>query len=378
MAKLNIVRRCHTCGVILQDENPEAPGYISPEYLANREARVLFCNKCFEESRYDFGVKTARVTPDFLTMLRDAEASDALIVYVVDLFSFENSFVPEINEIIEGLPVMVIANKRDLLPEAANDDDLREYVAHRCRVDHLSLTRDDVFLASLTSSADVAEIAEEIQKRRRRHDVYIIGAEGAGKTLLVTSFLRKFKNLSNRAIQTLDYPGTHVQVMQIPLDNSSYAYDTPGTSVANAVPCRLDAKNRRMVVPATEIKTRTETLSEGESLLVGGLAKIELIKGERTHLRAYFARKVELRTTKAKTESSYFKKLANGDLLPYSASIVTPNDFDAYDIAVEEKGIRDIGIAGLGWISFEGEGQTFRVFVPKGVSIYTTRGKIKK
>ncbi|MBQ4255339.1 MAG: hypothetical protein II721_05015, partial [Bacilli bacterium] len=58
-------------------------------------------------------------------------------------------------------------------------------------------------------------------------------------------------------------------------------------------------------------------------------------------------------------------------------NFVDATDFDAFDIAVEEKGQRDIGIEGLGWISFQGNGQTFTVMVPKGVSVYTSRAKIK-
>jgi len=377
MSKLNFVRRCHNCGAILQDERPEDVGYVLPETLANTSARVLFCNKCFDESRYNFAPRTPKVSPDFLTMLADAEASDALIVYVVDLFSFENSFIPEVNSLVEGLPLIVVANKRDLLPEEVPDEDLREYVAHRFRVAGLSLTRDDVYLASLTSSAEVSHISKAINEKRRRHDVYFIGAEGAGKTLLITSFLRNYKNSSNRVVQTGNYPGTSLAVMQIPLDSSSYAYDTPGTSLDNSLLSHLDPKSRRAVMPTVEVKQRTESLTEGESIMIGGLARIELLKGEKTHIREFFSKKVELHKAKSKGEAVFFKKLAAGDLLPACPSISAPADFDAYDIGVEESGDRDIGIAGLGWISFIGEGQTFRVYVPKGVSIYSTRSKIK-
>ena len=53
-------------------------------------------------------------------------------------------------------------------------------------------------------------------------------------------------------------------------------------------------------------------------------------------------------------------------------------DFDVYDFEITEVGDRDIGILGLGWFHFIGNKQTYRVFVPKGVYVYTTRSKIKK
>ena len=45
-------------------------------------------------------------------------------------------------------------------------------------------------------------------------------------------------------------------------------------------------------------------------------------------------------------------------------------------LLVDETGERDIGIQGLGWISFTGNNQKIRIVVPKGVAIYTTRAKI--
>ena len=52
MSKLNVVRRCFTCGAILQDINKDEPGYISPEIL-EAGGRALFCNKCYEDDSYN-------------------------------------------------------------------------------------------------------------------------------------------------------------------------------------------------------------------------------------------------------------------------------------------------------------------------------------
>ncbi len=379
MSKLNIVRRCHTCGAILQIDDPNAEGYITPEILEQHSAAaVFFCNKCYDESRYNFVPRTPKVSPEFLTMIQDAEASDALIVYIVDLFSFENSFVPEVTQIIEGLNIMIVANKRDLLPKSIPDEDLREYVAHRCRNNHFKVTRDDVFLASLTSMGDVSEIREAIEARRKRHDVYILGAVGSGKTQLISSFLHSYNNQSNRVITTAAYPGTNLRVMQIPLDTSSFAYETPGTSVDNTIETKLDYKGIKAVTPTTAIKARTVTVDEGDAIYIGGLARIELIKGRKQDVKCYFASTVDVVRAKGKNAEVFFRKASTGALEPMlSKQPVVLSDFDAFDIGVEEKGSRDIGIAGLGWINFQGDEQTWRVFTPKNVAIYVTRAKIK-
>ena len=378
MSQFNFVRRCHSCGAILQSDDPNASGYIDADVLANLQARVLFCNHCFADARYNFSPSDPKVDEDIATMLEDAESTDALIVYVVDLFSFENSFIPEITEIIQGLPMVVVANKRDLLPADCSDEDLREYVAHRFRVAHLSCTSDDVMLCSLHSESDVSGVFEMINTRRRAHDVFVIGAKFSGKTQLISSLLHGYVNPTNRSISTITYPGTALQVMQIPLDNSSFLYDTPGTSLSNSLSVRVDAKSRGVIAPKKEVEPRKIVLDLGDTLFLGGVARIELIQGERTILQFFASPKVDtLRTGSKEAEALFFKKIKKEALLPLPSFQPSPVDYDAYDLQITESTRRDIGIAGLGWFNFQGKGQTFRIYVLKGVGIYASRPKVK-
>ena len=164
MSKLNIVRRCYNCGAILQTDDKEAEGYVSPEVIKNTNALVVFCDSCYAKQRYNFSKHELACSDEYLSMLKDARASDALIVCVIDLFSFEAGFPKDVVDIISNNPVLVIANKRDLLPADADDQKLKEYVAHRFRVSKISVEANDVVLTSLTGMADISPIAKEIEK----------------------------------------------------------------------------------------------------------------------------------------------------------------------------------------------------------------------
>jgi ribosome biogenesis GTPase A len=322
----------------------------------------------------------ATVDPDFLTMLKDAQASDALIVYVVDLFSFECSFIKEVSELVSHLPMIVIANKRDLMPPEAKDEDLKEYVAHRFRVAGIPLSHDDVILMSLSSFSDMGSIAKLIEEKRRRHDVYIIGASGAGKSFFLSSYLRGYSNKSFRSIMTTDYHGTHLRVMQIPLDSSSSVYDTPGTGIDNSLLGKGEAALQRALLPKEPLKGKKFTLEKGQALFVGSLARIDLLDSpkKRCEITAYFAHGVEVKKVASRHMDEEFKKsLEKKSLLPASALVNSLVDFDVFDFPVSETNRRDIGIAGLGWISFEGEAQTIRLYVPKGIGVYGSRAKVK-
>ncbi len=381
MSEFSVVRRCYACGAILQSKDPSSPGYIDEKTLNNAPLGApLFCETCWRSTRYNLSPKTATASPDFLLMLKDAQASDSLIVYVVDLFSFETSFIQEANELLQGLKILVLANKRDLLPKNADDDSLKSYVAHRFRKERLAVSSLDVELVSLQFASDVKAIAKRIEKERKGHDVYIIGASSSGKSVFANAFLRTYRNPSNRSIATITYPGTSLRVLTVPLDSSSSLYDTPGTRVENSMVTHVDALTSFSLLPKEEIKPRSFSLSPGEGLFFGNyLARIDLLSGPKSQIKAYAAKTVHISKSKANLAEQAVRKLmmqlgkTNERNLPFTAS-----DADAFDLKVDEETERDIGIEGLGWISFKGEGQTFRIYVRKGVALYTSRAKISK
>ena len=382
MSQMNVVRRCYNCGAILQSEKPGEDGYILRKTLEEAPLdRILFCEHCYHENRFNLTPQEAQVSPDFLTMLKDAKASDALIVYVVDLFSFECSFSRAINDIIRSLPLVILANKRDLMPKEAKDDDLREYVAHRFRASGLPAQKEDVLLLSLSSLSDTSSAAKLIEEKRRRHDVYIIGATGAGKTLFLSSFLHDFTNKSSRSIVTREYPSTHLRVMQIPLDSSSSIYDTPGTGIANSLLGYLGGELAHVLVPnGTPLVGRDFPLEEGSSLFIGGLARLDLLKSaKKTSVRAYCSKDVEIKKLhpSKRMDEEFKKSLEKESLAPSLTHVRSLYDMDIFDLPILEKGQRDIGVAGLGWFSFEGADQTFRLYVPKGIGVYGSRAKVK-
>ena len=111
MAKISQIRRCYSCGAVLQSEDPTKEGYVKKETLENASQNFLFCDHCFELERYKNKSNDPEVSEDYLKFIMDAKRKNALIVYVVNLFSFEASFSLQINSILEGMDILVVGNK---------------------------------------------------------------------------------------------------------------------------------------------------------------------------------------------------------------------------------------------------------------------------
>lgn len=380
MSTIESLRRCYHCGAVLQTEDPSKGGYIDVSVVREHtEKEVLLCDACYQKQRYNRYPAGAKASEDFLTMLKDARASDAMMVNVVDLTSFECSFDPAVSELINGLKMIVIGNKRDLMP-SYRDEDLKQYIVYVFQEYGIEIKPEDVFLTSLLSSSDITPIAEEIQRRRQGHDVYIIGAAGAGKSLFLQAFLNTYRNPSNHAVGVSQYYGTNLNVLKIPLDSSSYIFDTPRSELSNSFArYREDVALQKVLFTDQPFSNKKGSLSKGGSLFISTLARIDYLLGKGGFsFSSHFPAKVQLKTVSMKKDMDalFMKYHEKKALKPHASFIHSIMDYDVFDINVTEIGRREISIAGLGWLSFKNEGETkIRIYVPKGIGVYSGKAK---
>ena len=380
MEQIAKVKKCYRCGATLQSEDPSKEGYVNAEVLENPNQNFLFCNKCFEAERYHSLSNEPFIDEDFINVLKEAKEKNCLLVYVVNLFSFETSFSKEVIDLIKGMKILVVGTKYDLLPVGVKKDDIREYVAHRFRVAGLKITCEDVMITSKKDDESVRDILTKILELKNAKNVYIIGSEDAGKSALISSFLKIYSNLSNGNIVTHKYEGTNLKVTEIPLTNKSSMYETPGISITNSILFGLDANTLKAVYLTKHVKPVETSLHKGQSLFIGGLAVIELLDGENCDIICYFHENVQLHKNHVRNvEEKFVKLIEDGELVPSLSKIKSISDMEAFDVLMGNTNgsYRDIGFSGLGWVSLKSKGQKLRIYVPKGVSIYTSRPKVR-
>ena len=378
MDEIKRILRCYKCGAILQDENPEAKGYISSDILNNHKSEVLMCNDCFNKLIFRPGPVLDDIDEEFYSIIEDANATDSLIVLVLDLFSFEGFASLRFKKAIDRSNVMVVGNKRDLFPKEMDDEVLKEHIRHRFRK-QANLNVREVILTSSIENYNIDELFQKIDELRARHDVYVIGFPNSGKTSLVNCLLRHYQNKTSRVVSTIEYPGTKIRVFEVPLDRTSNLYDVPGMSSHNSLQDVVEPTVCNQLLFKKPLQIKNCTLSQGTGLAIGGLARIDLIKGNKTNVKIFVSEKVELKTIKGKEslDDVFYGMINKKAIKPTSKYLTSYDVFDMYDVKIDQDGDRDIGILGLGWISFKGNNQTFRVSVPKGVYIYTSRAKVK-
>lgn len=380
MGKVRRVMRCYHCGAVLQSKQKKEKGYIDASFLnqENAENEVLYCHSCYEKmSAINTGMLEQDVDDEILKILDDAVATDAFIIWVVDLFTFNGTLNPDIVKKVKKLNVVVIGSKRDLFGKKAKDEQLTTFLKER--FEDVGISPKGIYLFNNVDNWDAGALLKELNKGRAGHDVYMIGTVASGKTSIISTMLKFYENKSKRVIKTVTYPGTSVKMMEIPLSNSAFIYEVPGFSLRTSVLGKVEKDVAKLIIPHKKVDDHTRSLTVGESIMVGSLAAFSLVKGKPTTVKLYCSEAVELKKVLTKNlEDALAENSRKRSVRPVSDRYNAFTDYDLFEYAMENDGkVHDISVSGLCWISFVAKGQTIRVLLPKGVAVKESLGKIK-
>lgn len=352
-------RRCKGCGVLLQQENSEKIGYTP-------KSDAAYCQRCFRISHYDdvtISMKTG-IDPDLV--LRKVAALDALILWVVDLFDFEANLIAGLNRHLQGKTIVLVATKRDLLPETTGNQKLADFITARCKdfgitIAGLVICGDLVKHAFDKDNYSLKEVEKAIAYYREGKDVAVIGMANAGKSTLLNGFLK------NNTLTTSRHPGTTLDL--VAMDMGDYTlYDTPGLTRKDSYLTIADDALLKQLIPDRRLKARSYQLYEDQSLAVGGLARLDLLGGTKVTCVGYFAPHLKLHRGKAAGADALWNTHMGGLLSPS-----LHNDFASMKrysyTALKDKQKLDVVIHGLGWFCISGDVKEIHISVDKEVNV---------
>jgi 50S ribosome-binding GTPase len=205
----------------------------------------------------------------FRDLLRPIREKPAVVIALVDLFDFSGSVLPELDNIAGENPVIVAANKADLLPAKMGQVRAENWVRRELEymgIRSLANVGGAVRLVSCKTGygvggmlAKARELANEIDG-----DIYVVGAANAGKSTLLNYILGpeeasgseepiKFRagnrNKRKSAITTSPLPGTTLKFIKVDIGDGRSLYDTPGLLVQGTLTQLLTPDELKIVVP---------------------------------------------------------------------------------------------------------------------------------
>lgn len=356
--------QCVGCGVEIQTERPDELGY-APKSALEKEA--IICQRCFRLKHYNEVQDVSLTDDDFLKILNGIGQTDGLVVKVVDIFDFNGSWLPGLHRFVGNNKVLLVGNKADLLPKSIKKNKLIHWMKREAK--ELGLKSVDVFLMSAQKGQGIREIAEAIEHYREGKDVYVVGCTNVGKSTFINAIIKEVTGEKD-IITTSQYPGTTLDMIDIPLDNGASLYDTPGIINHHQMAHYVDKRDLKLISPKKEIKPKVYQLNEGQTLYLGGLARLDYVQGGRKSLTCYVSNDLHIHRTKLEKADELYEKQA-GELLqpPRPEQMDEFPELVAHEFTIKNEKT-DIVFSGLGWVTVNESGSKVVAHAPKGVGVF--------
>ena len=275
------------------------------------ETGEVYCQRCFRLRHYNEITDVQLTDDDFLKLLHEVGDSDALVVNVIDIFDLMLCY-PRIATFClrQWCP---LGEMKKYLLKSVKPSKISQWLMERAHEEGLRPV--DVVLTSAQNKHAIKEVIDKIEHYRKGRDVYVVGVTNVGKSTLINAIIQEITGDQN-VITTSRFPGTTLDKIEIPLDDGSYIYDTPGIIHRHQMAHYLTAKNLKYVSPKKEIKPKTYQLNPEQTLFLGGLGRFDFISGEKQGFTAFFDNELKLHRTKLEGASAFYDKHVGTLLTP--------------------------------------------------------------
>lgn len=360
--------KCIGCGAVLQTENEQAPGYIPKSGIDKEDA---ICKRCFRLKNYNEVMDINVNSGDYLAMLNALYEVDGLIVKVIDIFDFDSSIIPSFNRIVGDKDVIVVLNKMDILPKSVNKGRLIHQIKYLLSQEGIKLV--DAVAISAKKNHGIDQLLKTINRYRADQDVYVVGTTNVGKSTLINRLIENTSG-EKEVITTSRFPGTTLDLIDIPLGDGSYIFDTPGVVVESQMTRNVEVDDLKYIVPTKELKPKNFQLNAGQTIFLGPLAAVSYVEGDANSFTFFVSEKLVIHRTKYENHESFYENHFDGLLAPPTLSEPLLSNQRVKTFHVNSH--TDILISGLGFISIR-DSATIEVKVPEHVEVYVRPSMFK-
>ncbi|GKY94693.1 hypothetical protein MPSEU_000434800 [Mayamaea pseudoterrestris] len=335
---------------------------------------------------------------NFRKLLDPLSEKPAVILALIDLFDFTGSILPELDEIAGDNPVILVANKVDLLPSAMGFVRAENWVRRELEyygVRSLANIGGAVQLVSCKTGFGMDKMMAKARSLAAdmNCDIYLVGAANAGKSTLLNRIVdwrssddqepvkkrAGNRNMRKGSVTTSPLPGTTLKFIEVDLGDGQKIIDTPGLLVNGTLTQLLTPEELKVVVPQRKVEPITFRVVAGKCVLIGGLARVEVIGDSKPFLFTFFvANQIKLHPTDASRADDFILAHAGGMLTPPLSPgperMEALGKFEEHVLTIDGMGWKeaaaDISLTGLGWVAVTGVGQaTVKISVPKGIGV---------
>ena len=271
---------CLGCGVKLQDENVLGEGYTT-------SLDKSLCQRCFRIKNYGEYQVVTKSNDEYIEILKSIGETKDLVLYIADILNIEED-LNKIREIIPNNKMILVLNKKDVLPKSVNDEKLIEYFEKEDN------PFSKVIVISSEKNYNIDYLLKQIKLYQTTNNVYVIGHTNAGKSTLINKLLKNYSN-DTRELTISPLPSTTLDTIKIEINEYLTLIDTPGLLDSSSIVNYISDNDFKRISPKKEIKPKTFQVKKGQSIIVDKFFRIDYIEGERNSFTFYMSNDLKIK-----------------------------------------------------------------------------------
>ncbi len=364
-----IIKKCKGCGALLQTTNENQPGFIP-----KLELDSLYCKRCFRMKHYNELPKLVASNEDYEKVIDDVIKRNGLMIFLVDIFAFKSTFLPKMIDKLRNKNVILVANKYDLFPKSCNVTSVVRWLSKQCEEKHFKV--DAIHIVSSKKGYFIDELMNTIDLARKGRDVYFVGCANVGKSSLINALLKRNTSRNDDLISTSMIPGTTLNEITIPFFEDNKAFiDTPGLINETDVLNQLLPQSYKIIIPNSEIMSKTYQITNGNSIFLAGLASISFETKEKISVIVYVSSKLYVHRCKTENVDKLYQTQIGKLLTPPTEEEKENITYAVKNITFDGKKKKDIWFSGFGFLSIIGSCNCRIKYLDK-TEVYVTNGII--
>ena len=270
---------CIGCGVKLQDENMTEIGYTTS--LEND-----ICSRCFRMKNYGEYQVVTKSNDEYIEILKSVNETKDLVIYMVDLLNVSKD-ISLIREYFDN-KVLLVLNKRDLLPKSIKDEKIIEYFKNE------GLDFQDIIIVSPKKNYNIDELLLKIKKHKTSKNVYVVGHTNVGKSTLINTLMKNYSEFDSE-LTISPLPSTTLNKISIKLSDDLTLIDTPGLVDQGNIVNYVDSDLLKKISPKKEIKPKTYQLREGQCLVIGDIFRVDYMEGDKNSFTIFASNELKIK-----------------------------------------------------------------------------------
>ncbi|MGI6608220.1 MAG: GTPase [Erysipelotrichaceae bacterium] len=346
--------KCTGCGVILQNSNQDAVGYVI-------DLNMDYCQRCFKMIHYDQH-RENDFLPDNEVIIEQLNRLDGNFVWIIDIFDLDSSLNSILTDFYRNHSCDIILNKCDLLPKKINYRKLAEYVLKRIK--ELNIQSKAIITRGIND--DFTETFSKYINVDNK-PVILTGLANVGKSTIINHLL------NDKIVTVNRYPATTINFNEIKTEKY-HIIDTVGIVISNSMQMYLTNKQLKTVVPDRQIRPVIYQLNENQSLSIGGLARIDILNNKRANIVIYVSNLLKIRRSKYENADRLWLNNYGKELYPTLKGC--DNFLNMKKNTFNNKGKNEYFISGLGFITVNCDRATVEIYTAPQISVNVRKAMI--